>query len=84
MRSTKIFTTQNSVYEVDESSKLIRRLHKGDPRSAPQSLDDGTWKPYEACYVVPSYFGGRLVVELSDGTSFTTSTLEPWKEEVRL
>ncbi len=40
------YETENSLYEVDDQKKMIRRLH-GTAEPTPRIGTDGEWRPYQ-------------------------------------
>lgn len=43
----RVLTTQNSVYEINESDKLIRRVHSNH-EPTPRQGADGVWQSYRS------------------------------------
>ena len=52
------FLTMNSIYEVDEQNKRIRRL-EGANDPTPNQGEDGVWREY---FALQSVNGGYLIV----------------------
>jgi hypothetical protein len=65
------YFTQNSIYEVDEANRLVRRVvGKNDP--TPHQGPDEVWKSYQSLQVEP---GGILIIwGINDGVLETTVT----------
>lgn len=66
--TTKI-VTNNSVYEVDEGRRMIRRVEGVNPPTA-KFTPDGEWRAYDS---IGNWFPGRKVVLWPDGSATTLS-----------
>lgn len=67
------FNTRNSVYEVDRSKKLWRRV-KGLNDPLESQGTDGEWKPYE--FIVGPNVGSSCIIAYMGGVrGFETSTV---------
>jgi hypothetical protein len=69
----RTITTRNSVYEINESARFIRRT-TGANDPTPHFGEDGVWQPY-LTVKVPAERGGFLIVWSSDGRATWTSNI---------
>ena len=58
-----IFHTENSIYEVDQENKCIRRLY-GKDNPTPRLGEDSKWKAYTSIMPVPIRVGVSVFIFL--------------------
>lgn len=66
------FETLNSVYEVDELERRIRRL-RGKNEPTERFTPDGEWKTFAA---LRPYFDGRVVIWPDGGYTFLSKVVK--------
>lgn len=71
--------TENSIYEINDEDRLIRRTH-GKRSGTKRQGKDGVWQSYES---IESWYGGMLIVwgNNEDGTARCTWTSTVLQEE---